>query len=257
MDERFGLPTDHRRYTALTGILVPSGTHREFRRRYYELLPVATHNQTGVTRGIPIVHASKLFPDQSDQIKLTWLSEIVQVCKDLDFSLLRVGYYESRQLKALHHSNEALLELCLMGLIFSLAPELDKHEIWPVMEASNPHQQDAYFAGFVQKLDYMTELYPQCRMSINNSNLGEMHYVTKRSIYGSTVDCLSYLMDARLLVASGAAASEFKQKLARAAENLDSITTINEVIEMKFGAPPPDYSSNGPARYMVKVTPSD
>lgn len=257
MDERFSSTADPRRYVALTGVLIPAGLHREFRRRFYELLKPAIGLGDGVIPDIPKIHAAELFPNQRDDVKLMWFNGIVKMCQDFSLKVFRIGYYDSAQLRATVKNDQGMLGLCFSSLLQCLGSELDQNEIWPVMEASNPHQQDVHFAGLVQRVDYYTALLPNRAISINNENLGELHYVTKRSIYGATADCVSYLLDAHFLVSSGTDVSAFKRSLGGAAEGLVSMAATNEIIEMKFNRPPFDYKPNGPYRYMIPVLLSD
>ncbi|TAZ83587.1 hypothetical protein ELH72_10220 [Rhizobium ruizarguesonis] len=263
MDEQYIDPDTHRngersgrkKFVSLTGLLIPTDVHKTFRSRYYKAVGKALDVLNGFPE-LPVIHASKLFPDHSDDVKYQFLEEVVQICADLDFRVIRVGYYATPQLISVFNFNnpQKILNLCFSSMLHCIEDELTQNEIWPVMETDNSSHQDRIFAGLIQATDYISAVIGTGPLSINNENLGELHYSTKRSAYGTVTDCISYLLDAGSSVASlGAIASPFKQKLAEIAANLVPLTAFNEIIEMKFEIPPRGYIAKGPLRYAFPI----
>ena len=93
-------------------------------------------------------------------------------------------------------------------------------------------------------------------MSVDNFNLGELLYNTKKSSYGSVTDIVSYLLDARASKLSGQKLSTFKNGLATIADGLVPAIAFDEVIELKFENPPSDYKPSGPLRYAIPILPT-
>lgn len=266
MDEQYIDPNTHRngetsrrkKCVSLTGVLIPTDIHRTFRSRYYQAVGRALGGSNDFPE-LPVIHASRLFPDHTDDVKYQFLEEIVQICADLEFRVFRVGYYVTPQLiSVLNIGNpQKILSLCFSSLLFCLEEELAKNEIWPVMETDNSSHQDRIFAGLIQTTDYISAVIGPGPLSIDNGNLGELHYSTKRSAYGTVTDCISYLLDAGSSVEALATfTSPFKQRLAEIAANLGPLTAFNEIIEMNFEPPPHGYVAKGPLRYGVPIAPS-
>ena len=80
------------------------------------------------------------------------------------------------------------------------------------METDNLREQDRLFAGAIQNIDYLSIVIGNAIMSIKNENLGELHYSTKRSAYGTIADCVSYLLDAKFLRSLGPTTSTVQRK---------------------------------------------
>ena len=77
MDEQY---SDHRTYhggqvpqrrecVSLTGVLIPTGIHGAFRRRFYKAVAAALDIKNYTIPALPEIHASKLFPEHSDEVK--------------------------------------------------------------------------------------------------------------------------------------------------------------------------------------------
>lgn len=266
MDEQYINPDTYRdgqtsrrkKCVSLTGVLIPTDIHGTFRSRFYKAVAKALGVTNKIIPAMPEIHASNLFPDHSNDVKYQFLEEIVKICADLNFRVFRVAYHETPQLIDMYKNSKRILGLCFTSLLFCLEEELAQNEIWPVMETDNSPSQDRIFGGLIQDIDYMSTVVGTKSISIDNGNLGELHYSTKRSAYGTVTDCISYLLDARSFVQSGGSiASPFKQKLAEIAANLEPLIAFNEIIEMKFENPPHGYIASGPLRYAVPITPAD
>lgn len=265
MDEQYIDPKTYRNAHApqrrpcvsLTGVLIPTDIHAGFRKRFYQAVTTALDIRDNVIPAMPEIHASDLFPGLRDEVKFNFLEEVVTICTEMNFRIFRVGYFETPQLISMLKDRRGILSVCFFGLLSCLKDELSRNEIWPVMETDNSPEQDRTFAGQIQSIDYLTSITGGKSMSIDNGNLGELLYSTKRSAYGTVTDCISYLLDARFLQSLGPIASPFKQKLAAIALKLEPLIVFNEIIEMKFESPPLGYISNGPIRYVVRVEPKD
>jgi hypothetical protein len=104
-------------------------------------------------------------------------------------------------------------------------------------------------------LDYMTVRLGKESVSVDNRNLGEVLYTTKRSAHGSVVDCVAYLLHLAFLRSIGHTQTAFKQRLADIASGLSSAIACDEVIELKFEHPPTGYTPTGPIRFAFPMTP--
>jgi hypothetical protein len=245
-------------YTSLTGVLIPSGIHSVFRARFYAL--VADALGTKITIVIPQlteIHASRLFPEHDDITRFSFLEGVVKLSVDMDFHVYRVGYYNSTELKSILHKPKDIVGLCFGSLLQCLQSELEANEIWPVMETDRSTDQDRMFAGQIQTIDYLTAMIGKKLVSVDNSNLGELHYSTKRSAYGTIADSIAYLLDARFLKAAGYSLTPFKERLAEIALGLERSIVFDEIIELQFNAPPSGYVGKGPYRYMSRIQPKD
>lgn len=252
MDERYPdrhLPRDAQS-TTLTGVLFDALGHRNMRDGFYDLIEQALGDQEGHISAMPLIHASELFPAKGDEIKYQFLEGVVELVRALDLKIIRIGYSKS--------SIEDTEEEDVMGLLFTsflgcLKPLLDRGMIWPVMETDQSKSQDRAFAGLMQNLDYLTSRFGIENTSVDNTNLGEVLYTTKRSAYGSIVDCIAYLLHTRELKARGISLSKFKTRLAEIADGLSQNLFFEEIIHLQLGWPPPDYVFNGPIRYKVAI----
>ena len=75
---RNGETSRRKKCVSLTGVLIPTDIHKTFRSRYYK----AVGKALGVSNGfpeLPVIHASKLFPGHSDDVKYQFLEEVVQI----------------------------------------------------------------------------------------------------------------------------------------------------------------------------------
>ncbi|MET4219820.1 hypothetical protein ABIB00_005044 [Bradyrhizobium sp. LB14.3] len=260
MDEKFadeGVPL-RARAISLTGILISADAHRAFKGRFYGLVHRTIGDEQHVISPMPVVHAMDLFPGKDDDTRFRFLEGIVQIVADLGFRTYRVGYRPTQELLKIVGDKEGVLGLCFASMLHCLEGELAKSVIWPVMEIDrNSSKQDRSFAGLVQSVDYMTSRLGSASMSVHNDNLGELLYTTKKSAYGSLVDCIAYLLHLRFLRSIGHSLTPFKSRLADIASSLEPVISFDEVIEMKMEMPPAGYLSNGPVRFMVPVTPQD
>lgn len=227
-----------REAVCLVGVLIPAGVHAQFRREFYAAVKATMAFEENVIPPVPIVHASQLFPGVDDEVKFRFLETIVDLAKKFGFRVYRVGYFKTRETLKIFNGKNNLLGVSFLGILTLLKSELEQHEIWPVMETNNTPVQDDLFAGQIQRIDYYTSVLGAASMSIDNTNLGELHYVTKKSAYGSVTDCISYLLDAMDSGIIGKTSSTFKRRLAQIGEGLQEIIDFNEIIEMQITDPP-------------------
>lgn len=260
MDEKYADPKLPRsaRITALTGLVVPADGHREFRERFYGLLNRVLVTPDGTIPTMPIIHAADMLPDKDDAAKHEFFEGIVSIVLDLEFSIYRVGYGTTKELLSLFSGGESeIVRLSFLSILSCLKDRLKSDTIWPVMESDRSVAQDRGFAGMLQNFDYLRTHLPDTAFSLDNSNLGEVLYSTKRSAYGTVVDCVAYILHAQSIQNLGAELTSFKSRLADLAALLGPKIGFNEDIQFTIGAPPPGYESNGPLRYVQTVTPSD
>ena len=55
---------------------------------------------------------------------------------------------------------------------------------------------------------------------VDNARLGDLHYVSKKSLTGSAVDCVTYLLHCKWLNERGYALTDYKTRLAEIASEL-------------------------------------
>lgn len=260
MDEKYAdtkLPRAAR-ITALTGLVVPADGHRRFRERFYSLLNRVVASPDGTIPTMPIIHAADLLPEQDDAAKHQFFEGIVSIVLDLEFSIYRVGYRTTKELLSMFSGSESeIVRLSFLGILSCLKERLKSDTIWPVMESDNTPAQDRGFAGMLQNFDYLRTHLPDTAFSLDNSNLGEVLYSTKRSAYGAVVDCVAYILHAQSIQNLGAELTGFKSRLADLATMLEPKIAFNEDVTFTIGAPPPGYEPNGPICYGQKITPRD
>jgi hypothetical protein len=220
--------------TSLTGLLIPSASHGDFRNRYYRLISSIIEAAPNTISAIPAVHAAELFPEADDEVRIEFLRDLVKIVVDLDFRIFRIGYYRTPELLKMCKDERGIVGLCFLSLLSCLQNELADSVIWPVMERDQSPTQDQMFAGLLQTLDYGTYHLGSANMSVNNTNLGEVLYTTKRSAHGSVVDCLAYLLHLHFLKGIGHRQTLYKERLAELACPLTSITAHNEVLRMNI-----------------------
>lgn len=260
MDEKYPDQTARKcaRVTSLTGLLVPARSHGPFREAYYGIIVETLQCNAKHIRSLPQIHASNLLPElgNDDDSRFAFLNKIVQVVLDFNFKIYRVGYINDKRFKMLHGKEKGIVGLCFLSLLFCLKEELDAAPIWPVMETDRSDLQDLQFPGLVQNVDWLTSA-SLASVSIDNTNLGEVLYSTKRSAHGSVVDCLAYLLHLDYLKSSAIKQTAFKEGLANIASKLQPAIVINETIRMTFAPPEPGLICKGPIRYMHPVVPAD
>nr|WP_294520990.1 hypothetical protein [uncultured Rhodopila sp.] len=222
------------RVTALTGVLIPTGTHAAFRKRFYEIISDILPAADGVVPAMPLIHASSLLPDApDDDVRCRFLGSLIDLVLEFDFRVYRIGYYTTAEALSLFKTEKALIGLCFQSMLNCLESELLRSQIWPIMEIDRSPDQDKLFAGSIQNLDYYTSRLRPGSVSFNNQNLGEVLYTTKRSSYGCIVDSISYLLHIRFLRLYGKAQTAFKERLADVASKIEPAIARNEVIKFR------------------------
>jgi hypothetical protein len=259
MDEKFadqGAPPPAR-VTSLTGVLIPTEVHRVFRARFYRLVLDALGEKEGVIQPLPAIHASNLLPGAADETRFAFLNGLVNLVTELKFQIYRIGYRTTPEILAMTGGESRVIGLCFSSMLFCLEKELASSAVWPVMEIDRTSAQDRAFAGLMQNIDYITACLGPQIMSISNENLGEVLYTTKRSAYGSVVDCVAYLLHLGFLSSIGHFQTPFKTRIAEIASGVRSIIAFDEVIELRFEQPPAGYIPSGPIRFAVPIKPQD
>ena len=99
------------------------------------------------------------------------------------------------------------------------------------MEIDRTQEQDHNFAGYVRWVDAATAHLQSAGEDvdalidddylIDNSRLGDVHYVTKQSVVGAAVDCLVYLLHCKWLNEAGFPLTDYKSRLAGIASGLN------------------------------------
>ena len=213
--------------TSLTGLLIPADTYPLFRDRLFGLLP---YFNEGVGAASREVHASNLFPDLTDQERFAFLNGLVSLVNELDCRVYRRGFNFIPGHKLLRSKQQELLGICFKSILIDIAEHEDDAQIWPVMEIDHSEVQDRNFAGYIRWMDHATahlhmtgdgveELIDDDYM-VDNKRIGDLHYVSKRSIVGSAVDCLVYLLNCKWLRDKRFQLTEYKNSLAKIASGI-------------------------------------
>ena len=240
LDEKYADLTAPReqRVTSLTGLLVPAKRHREFRKRYYSLIRDIM-DEPKYRIGIPEkIHASNLLPNYSDCDKFKFLQGVVEIVNDLDFRVIRYGYYNTRRLLDSFGGEKGIISLCFSNFLWALKNTSENYQIWPIIETDRSFYQEANTAGSMQRVDYMSVLPSLSKedMWLKDSSFCEVFFMTKSSGYGSIVDCMSYLLHVGWMEKKGYEITKFKKTIANIALQIDTIDH-DEVVQMKFRKP--------------------
>lgn len=225
--------------TSLTGILIPADVHGTFRKRFYGLVTDAIDDSDYEIAKWPheVTHASKLLPDSTDDKRFIFLEGLVSLINEQEFRIYRVGYFKTPDFMTGHGGQERqIVGLCFFGLLCALQKELALSQIWPIMETDRTAEQDQSFAGLVQTLDYMTERFKTESVSVDNANLGEVLYMTKRSGYGALVDNVAYLLHVKWLQSVGHELTPYKKRLADIASDLIPAIAFDEIAALKVNS---------------------
>ncbi len=244
-------------FTALTAMLLPSDRHAEVRARYYAAVAMAVEASNGVIPPVVEIHAAELLPGCADEIKFSFLAQIASIVSEMNLKVYRIGYFNTEDIISMCKNEKGVLGLAFSSLLEIIKPELIINQIWPVMETDWSKDQDKAFAGQVQWSDHIESRIGPGFLTRDVANLGEVLYSTKRSVHGSIVDCVGYLLNARSLSGLGVSLTPFKERLAEISEGLLPSVRFNEIIAMSFKAPPAGYIPEGPFRYAFSIVPSD
>ena len=216
----------------MTGLLIYADEYPIFRDRIFRLLP-------GFDRGVDglniEVHASELFRDSSDDVHFEFYAGVVSLVNELSCKVYRRGFNFSPGHRHIRKSQRTQLWYCFRSILFAVLESQVEAQIWPVVELDHTRHQDEHFAGYIRTTDHATahlemvgdgarELVEDHQM-VDNVRLGDLHYVSKTSIVGSAVDCLSYLLHWKWVRENEGELSIYKQRLADIACALDTAST--------------------------------
>lgn len=226
MDEKYAdtnAPSDAQ-VACLTGVLVPANLHGEFRNRYYGLVGAALGDPDH-ERPDKRIHASNLLPGLTDDDRFSFLEGLVELVNEFKFRIFRLSHVKTLSNVSALDGELGLIRISFQSLLTSLRDEFPETQVWPVMEIDHSDKQDQSFAGTIQKLDYMATrgVLPEQTLWWEDSNFCEVLYVTKRSSYGSVVDCVSYLLHLKWLDANGHKLTAYKKRLAEIAAGFNTI----------------------------------
>ena len=223
MDERYpdvNAPPEMQ-VTALTGLLVASDVFPSFRDGFFKIMP--GFKEGAKSFGVE-VHASNLFRDRSDEEHFEFYSGLISLINELDCKVYRRGFNFIPGHQLLRKNERDLLGLCFRSMLIAVDDFEDYAQIWPVMETDGSKSQDRNFAGYMRWMDQATahlqtvgegveELIDDDYM-VDNSRFGDLHYVTKQSTAGNSVDCLAYLLHCLWLDENGFPMTDYKARLA-------------------------------------------
>ena len=213
--------------TSLTGLLISSDKFPRFR---HELLKIVPGFDEGAKNFDVEIHASNLFPNRSDEDHFQFYSGLVSLVNDFECSVYRRGFNFIPDHPLLRKEEKNLLGLCFRSMLISVNEFAYYAQIWPVMETDGSKDQDRNFAGYIRWMDQATaylqtfgdgvEQLIDDDYLVDNSRVGDLHYVTKKSIAGVAVDCLTYLLHCKWLDEKGFPITSYKARLAAIASAL-------------------------------------
>lgn len=229
MDERYldaRVPPEHQ-VVSLTGLLIYTDTYSNFRDGFIKLLP-------GFAEGKPrdtTVHASDFFRDRTDEEHFTFYKGLTALVNELGCRVYRRGMNFVPGHKLFHKNQQKFIWYCFRSMLLAVADLAGDHQVWPVMEIDRSESQDNNFAGFVRWMDEATTYLNWQGDGVKNlieddlmvdiERFGEVHYVSKKSIVGSAVDCLAYMLHCRWLDYAGYTLTPYKASIATIASCLN------------------------------------
>ena len=227
--------------TSLTGLLITADIYPTLRDRLFRILP-------GFEEGAQISgiepHASNLFRDRPDKEHFEFYSALVSLVNEIGCRVYRRGFRFIPGNRILRSNQQDLIGLCFRSMLIAADDNVDNVQIWPVMEIDRSEDQDQHFAGYMRWMDHASahlrmagdgveELIDDDYM-VDNRRLGDLHYVTKKSIVGGAVDCLVYLLHSKWLHEMGFELTDYKSRLADIASELDSSVVDDFVGTMRI-----------------------
>ena len=238
MDEKYldtNAPSEMQ-VTSLTGLFIEADKYTRFRERIYRILP---DFQEGASSFNIDVHASNLFRDRPDKEHFEFYNRLVSIINELGCRVYRRGFNFIPSHPVLRKKEKQLLSSCYRSMLIAVLDFEDSAQIWPVIEIDRSEVQDRNFAGYTRWTDQATaflqmtgdgveELIDDDYM-VDNSRLGDFHYVNKRSIIGCAVDCLVYLLHQRWLDEMKFPLTAYKAQLAEIASSLHP-STVNDFV---------------------------
>ena len=230
MDERYADTSSvaEAQVTSLTGLSITAESYPYFRNRLLVSLPNFYEGPEGSDSP---VHASDLFRDRPDKEHFAFYNELVSIVNALGCRIYRRGFNFVPNFQMPRDAEKSLLWWCFRSMLIAATESEDSSHIWPVMEIDHTKLQDHIFAGYVRWMDRATahlnmtgegvkELIDENSM-VDNVRIGDLHYVSKKSMAGSAVDCLAYLLHCNWLNEIGCPLTHYKQELAQIASNLE------------------------------------
>lgn len=229
MDERYldaAVPREHQ-VVSLSGLLIFSNEYSSFRDRFIKLLPGFREGKPRTTN----VHASDFFRDRTDEEHFAFYDGLITLVNELGCRVYRRGMNFVPGHKLFYKNQQEFLRYCFRSMLLAVAELKGNHQIWPVMEIDRSKVQDDNFAGYVRWMDEATTYLNWQGDGVKNlieddlmvdiERFGEVHYVSKKSIVGSAVDCLAYLLHCNWLQLSGYSLTPYKRHIASLASKLD------------------------------------
>lgn len=231
--------------TSLTGLLVTADTYPRLRDRIFRILPGFNEG----ARGFDIeVHASDLFRDRPDEEHFTFYRELISIVNELDCRVYRRGFNFIPSHQLLRKNEKELLGECFRSMLIAVDDFEGDAQIWPVIEIDHTEVQDRNFAGYMRWTDQATahlqmtgdgieELIDDDHL-VDNSRLGDFHYVSKKSIVACAVDCLVYLLHCKWLHEKGYPLTDYKACLADIALSLHPSVVDDFIGSFELHVPP-------------------
>ena len=229
MDEKYmdTSSPSHLQALSLTGLMVSANSYPAFRDSLYRILP-------GFSEGVKAfnarIHASDFFRDLPEEKHFLFYDNLVSLVNRLEYRVYRRGFNFNPGHKLLRKAQQAMLWFCFRSMLIATVEREGDFQVWPVVEFDYSERQDSSFAGYVRWMDHATahlqeagdgveELIDLGQM-IDNTSIGDVHYVSKTSIAGSAVDCLAYLLHCKWLADNGQELTPYKRRLADIASRI-------------------------------------
>ena len=238
IDERYmdNQSPSKQRVASLTGLLIGADTYGLFRDRFFRILP-------GFAKGIEVlnmeVHAADLFRQLPDSEHFAFYQGLVSIVNDLGCRIYRRGFNYKPGDKRFLKAQKVMHWYCFRSMLIAAVESEENAQIWPVIEMDSSEKQDESFAGYIRRTDHATAYLQMIEEGVrelidgdymvDNAKVGDLHYVSKKSIGGNAVDCLTYLLHCKWLRDNDYPLSKYKGKLADIAHKLNGSLLCDRV----------------------------
>lgn len=241
MDESYNHETSPP-ISSLTGVVIPLDEYSALRSKFYEVLRFEMEPQKdALNLNPPEFHFVDFLRHQSDEIKFDKLQSLADLVVENQLEIYRVGYYITKNVKKKFESDEQLIGLCWLGILFMLQPKLESEMIVPVMDAGfekNMKQMIKQFSGPMKTVDVLRETGREENISIKHSiNILDVFYAdSEYSIFTQLTDIVSGLRrisetfnhDKQLIT------SAFKRQLLPISEHLLNAPIREEIVALNL-----------------------
>lgn len=239
---------------SLTGLVVPLDKFENIRTDFYKILNKVLDkiypNRSEKNRidYPPILHARTFlqnsdenstfdFSNITDEFRLQILNQVIEIVKNYDLLVIRIGYNNYREIKE-HIKDDKLHNTNWFGLSRTLDYIYHDSVLIPVMEGIDSNIVSK-FSGLIWSSNCLRELYPRIAKSLvyKNSNnfYGSVFFTqSKYTECIQIVDIISYLLQKADFVNIKGTANDFNKSMISSLSILNEEKVINSIIKMKY-----------------------